>query len=265
MSRIILFFGLVLGTINTSASVLYFTRDMTERVYLKGSLFQPSSVPLEHSAAKVKSSRAAEQHRGKNLYLPSQSLLEELISQVAPIQIGAKFEAVKSGTKIALVVEEEVMDPFFNISFGEADTTNLTNMEVVGATNDAIFGVGARELLENQLKQNELARQIAIDLRSFYRETDFSSVDIKLGEYYNRFSLSHSGASATSQSIFRSIGPKKHNNKTVIEESSYERFTSFIPSFLFSRSFWLVSYLLICVTILARGMLKKHSRVAPPI
>ena len=73
MPRIILFFGLVLGTINTSASVLYFTRDMTERVYLKGSLFQPSSIPLGHSVAKVINSRAAEQHREKNLYLPSQS------------------------------------------------------------------------------------------------------------------------------------------------------------------------------------------------
>lgn len=187
MPRIILFFGLVLGTINTSASVLYFTRDMTERVYLKGSLFQPSSVPLEHSAGEVKNSRAAEQHREKNLYLPSQSLLEELISQVAPIQIGAKIEAVKSGTKVALVVEEEVMDPFFNISCGKADTTIFRIMEVAGATNDPVSGIRARELLENQLKQNELARQVAIDVRRFYPEMDFSSVDIEFGDYHNRF------------------------------------------------------------------------------
>ena len=238
---------------------------MTERVYLKGSLFQPSNVPLEHSPAKVKNSRTAAQHREKNLYLPSQSLLEELISRVAPIQIGAKLGAAKSGTKNSPVVEEDAMDHFFNISFGKADTTSFRIIEVDGATNDPVSGIRARELLENQLKQNKLARQVAIDLRSFYRETDFSSVDIKLGDYQNRFSLSHSGASATSQSIFRSIGPKKHNNKTVIKESSYEKFTSFIPSFLFSRSFWLVSYLLLCVTILARGLLKKHSRVTPPI
>ena len=187
MPRIILFFGLVLGTINTSASILYFTRDMTERVYLKGSLFQPSNVPLEHSPAKVKNSRTAAQHREKNLYLPSQSLLEELISRVAPIQIGAKLEAAKSSMKVALAVEEDAMDPFFNISFSEADTTSLTTMEVASAANDAVLGVGARELLENQLKQNELARQVAIDVRSFYPEMDFSSVDIKFGDYHNRF------------------------------------------------------------------------------
>ena len=80
---------------------------------------------MNTAAAKVKNSRAAEQHREENLYLPSRpSLLEELISQVAPIQIGAKLEAAKSSTKVALVVEEDAMDPFFNISFGEADTTN---------------------------------------------------------------------------------------------------------------------------------------------
>ena len=265
MPRVILFFGLVLGTINTSASVLYFTRDMTERIYLKGSLFQPSSIPLEHSAAKVKNSRAAEQHRKEKLYQPSRSLLEELISQVAPIQIGAKLEEAKSGSKVALVVEEGAMDPFFNISFGKADTTIFRNMEIAGATIDAVSGIGARELLENQMKRNELARQVAMDLRSFYQETDFSSVDIKFGDYNNRFSLSHGGASARPQSIFRSIESKKHNNKTLLEESSSEKFTSFIPSFLFSRTFWLVSYLLLCVTIFARGMLRKRSRITPPI
>ena len=114
-------------------------------------------------------------------------MLEELISQVAPIQIGAKFEAVKSGTKVALVVEEDAMDHFFNISFGKADTTSFRIMEVAGATNDPVSGIRARELLENQLKQNGLARQVAIHVRSYYPEIDFSSVDIKFGDYHNRF------------------------------------------------------------------------------
>ena len=79
------------------------------------------------------------------------------------------------------------MDLFFNISYGKADTTIFRIMEVAGATNDPVSGIRARELLENQLKQNELARQVAIDVRPFYPEMDFSSVDIEFGDYHNRF------------------------------------------------------------------------------
>ena len=78
MPKIILFLGLALGTINTSASVLYFTRDMKERVYLKERLFQPSCFPLEHTAEKVKNSRADEQHKEEKPHQPSRPLLEEL-------------------------------------------------------------------------------------------------------------------------------------------------------------------------------------------
>ena len=60
-------------------------------------------------------------------------------------------------------------------------------MEVAGATNDPVSGIRARELLENQLKQHELARQVAIDVRRFYPEMDVSSVDIEFGDYHNRF------------------------------------------------------------------------------
>ena len=160
---------------------------MIERVYLKERLFQPSSFPLEHNAEKVKKSRADEQHREEKPHQPSRPLLEELSAQVTPIQIGAKLEAAKSGTKISLVVEEDAMDHFFNISCGKADTTIFRIMEVAGATNDPVSGIRARELLENQLKQNELARQVAIDVRPFYPEIDFSSVDIEFGDYHNRF------------------------------------------------------------------------------
>ncbi|MBC8271471.1 MAG: hypothetical protein H8E49_05415 [Gammaproteobacteria bacterium] len=79
------------------------------------------------------------------------------------------------------------MDLFFNISYGKADTTIFRIMEVAGATNDPVSGIRARELLENQLKQNELARQVAIDVRRFYPEMDVSSVDIEFGDYHNRF------------------------------------------------------------------------------
>ena len=79
------------------------------------------------------------------------------------------------------------MDLFFNISYGKADTTIFRIMEVAGATNDPVSGIRARELLENQLKQNELARQVAIDVRRFYTEMDVSSVDIEFGDYHNRF------------------------------------------------------------------------------
>ena len=89
---------------------------MKERVYLKERLFQPSSFPLEHNAEKVKNSHADEQHREEKPHQPSRPLLEELSAQVTPIQIGAKLEAAKSGTKISLVVEEDAMDHFFNIS-----------------------------------------------------------------------------------------------------------------------------------------------------
>ena len=160
---------------------------MKERVYLKERLFQPSSFPLEHNAERAKNSRADEQHREEKRHQPSRPLLEELSSQVAPIPIGAKLGAAKSGTKISLVVEEDAMDHFFNISFGKADTTSFRIMEVAGATNDPVSGIRARELLENQLKQNELARQVAIHVRSSYPEIDFSSVDIKFGDYHNRF------------------------------------------------------------------------------
>ena len=160
---------------------------MKERVYLKERRFKPSSFPLEHNAERVKNSRADEQHREEKRHQPSRPLLEELSSQVAPIQIGAKLGAAKSGTKNSLVVEEDAMDHFFNISFGKADTTSFRIIEVDGATNDPVSGIRARELLENQLKQNELARQVAIHVRSFYPEIDFSSVDIKFGDYHNRF------------------------------------------------------------------------------
>jgi len=79
------------------------------------------------------------------------------------------------------------MDLFFNISYGKADTTIFRIMEVAGATNDPVSGIRARELLENQLKQHELARQVAIDVRRFYPEMDVSSVDIEFGDYHNRF------------------------------------------------------------------------------
>lgn len=79
------------------------------------------------------------------------------------------------------------MDLFFNISCGKADTTIFRIMEVAGATNDPVSGIRARELLENQLKQHELARQVAIDVRRFYPEMDVSSVDIEFGDYHNRF------------------------------------------------------------------------------
>ena len=265
MPKIILFLGLVLGTINTSASVLYFTPDMTERIYLTESLFQPSNLSLEHDAARVKFSRAAEQHRKEELYRSSRTLLEELISQVAPVQIGTKLEEATLGTSVALVVEEYAIDPFFYISFGEADTTILRNTGVTGTTNEGVSGIGARKLLENQLKRNELTRLVAMNLRTFYQETDFSSVDIKFGDYNTRFSLSHGATSARAESIFQFIQSKKHNDKTPIEERSSERFTRLIPSFLFSSTFWLVSYLLLCVTIFARGMLRKRLRVTPPI
>ena len=113
MPKIILFLGLVLGTINTSASVLYFTPDMTERIYLTESLFQPSNLSLERDAARVKFSHAAEQHRKEELYQSSRTLLEELISQVAPVQIGTKLEKATLGTSVALVVEEDAIEPFF--------------------------------------------------------------------------------------------------------------------------------------------------------
>ena len=160
---------------------------MKERVYPKERLFQPSSFPLEHNAERAKNSRADEQHREEKRHQPSRPLLEELSSQVAPIPIGAKLGAAKSGTKISLVVEEDAMDHFFNISFGKADTTSFRIIEVDGATNDPVSGIRARELLENQLKQNGLARQVAIHVRSFYPEIEFSSVDIKFGDYHNRF------------------------------------------------------------------------------
>tara|TARA_B110000046_G_C12693426_1_gene273540 strand:+ start:149 stop:520 length:372 start_codon:yes stop_codon:yes gene_type:complete len=85
---------------------------MKERVYLKERLFQPSSFPLEHNAERAKNSRADEQHREEKRHQPSRPLLEKLSSQVAPIQIGAKLGAAKSGTKISLVVEEDAMDHF---------------------------------------------------------------------------------------------------------------------------------------------------------
>ena len=160
---------------------------MKERVYLKDRMIHPRSFPLEHNAERAKNSRADEQHREEKRHQPSRPLLEELSSQVAPIQIGAKLGAAKSGTKNSLVVEEDAMDHFFNISCGKADTTIFRIMEVAGATNDPVSGIRARELLENQLKQNELARQVAIDVRPFYPEMDFSSVDIEFGDYHNRF------------------------------------------------------------------------------
>jgi len=258
MLRALLFAGLALCAATSSANVLYFTKDMTERLYLLDNLFQPSNRPLEGDTTTTRSQTAVKQRKGIKLFQPPQSLLEELISQNASFQSARGIEDEQSGSEVELVVEEETLDPFFNIGFGKVDTEITGEAIIASANSDVVSGIGARELLENQLSRNRIVKQAALDLRSFYRETDFSSVNVKFGDYNDSFSISSPGGNTRSQSVLRSLEPKKRKNKDVVEDESSRRFGNFIPSFLFSGTFWLVSYLLLCVAIFARSMLRRR-------
>ncbi len=258
MLKALLSFILLFITMNSTASALFFTRDMTERIDLSERLFQSSNIPLKKSSTTVKQGANSKQRERTTLFQPPKSLLEEMISQVAPVPFDAKLDKAVPGTEVVLAVTQETLVPFFSISFGKTDATALKNVKFDGVITGEVSGMGNRETIEILLKRNELVKQAVLDLRSFYRETDFSSVNITLGEYRAGFSFSNDGGNVKSRSTTRSLEQKKSENRTRFEENGSPNFMRLIPSFLFSGTFWLLIYVLLCVTIFARGLLRKR-------
>ncbi|MFT4711612.1 MAG: hypothetical protein ACI8W1_000088 [Candidatus Azotimanducaceae bacterium] len=257
MLKLFIFMGAIFSSLNSSANVLYFTKDMTEDLYLLEILFQPSSSKwLESSSTKTGS--AGQKNEAKNKrFQPPRSLLEELISKQTQLDT-ITDDVMDINTTVELVITEEAMDPFFDIGFGRAKIE--VNSAEFGAdeNSDIISGLDVRGIIETQLSGNDLVKQTAIDLREFYQVTDFSSINIKFGGYSDNFSIQHGNITASSQIMLRSLAPQQRENKNSVENSASGRFINFIPSFLFSGTFWLITYLTLCLAIFARSMLKRR-------
>jgi hypothetical protein len=138
------------------------------------------------------------------LFQPPRSLLEELILRQTQIDTVTDDE-VEVNTTVEFVITEESMNSFFDIGFGRAKIEINSAEVVTGKNSDIISGLDVRRIIETQLSRDDLVKQTAIDLRSFYREADISSINLTLGGYSDNFSIQHGNSTVRSQSILRSL------------------------------------------------------------
>jgi len=256
MIKRLLFIGMLLCPLETFANILYFSQDMTEHIYLLDKLFQSDPSTFDVASVLGLKQNSSKSQWKNSLYQPPASIIEELIRKLSPTIINGE-ESQKDVIPIELEIAGESLDSFFHIGFATVDgerSAELVSSAI--STDDNLSGIDARGMLEDQLKKNEVVKQAALDLRSFYRETDFSSVTVKFGDYNTNFSIAP--RSSSSRSVLQGLEPRNRKNKELVDDSASSRFASFIPSFLFSGTFWLVSYLVLCIAIFARSMLRRR-------